>query len=278
MLGTLLFLSVALSACAQPKPKSTADVRLYPLECGEVRVLELDIFSDGGEYKGQQRDLAVSCYLIRHPQGDLLWDTGLPDSISQQSDGVTEGAFTISVPRTLASQLAELGVAPNDIEYLALSHSHFDHTGNANDYASSTWVSDPAERTWMYSEDAKTRGAEAETYSKLAQSRTIDVTEDLDLFGDGSVTLVRTPGHTPGHLVLMVSLSNSGPVLLSGDLYHMRESREHRRVPRFNVDRDQTLTSMEKFEALAKQTNARVIIQHDVNDIALLPKFPAYLD
>ncbi len=270
---------VIVTACTtQTDNPDVADVRLYPLQCGMVRALDLDVFSDGGEYKGQQRELAVSCFLIRHPNGDLLWDTGLPDSLAKEPDGVTNGPFHVSVNKTLASQLNELGVVAAELDYLAISHSHFDHAGNANDYASSTWVSDPAERQWMFSEDSKERGAPIETYSALKDARTLDVSVDLDLFGDGSVMVVRTPGHTPGHLALLVKLANSGALLLSGDLYHLRESREHRRVPRFNIDREQTLASMDKFEALASASDARVIVQHDVVDIDSLPKFPAFLD
>ena len=79
----------------------------------------------------------------------------------------------------------------------------------------------------------------------------------MDIFGDGSVVALHLPGHTPDHLALLVKLA-SGPVLLSGDLYHSREAREKRGVPPFNTSRDQTLQSMDKFEKLAKDTGAKV--------------------
>ena len=139
-------LSWSLAAAA-----GSTTLRVHVLACGQVNVLELGVFSDGGEYDGQQGKLGVTCYLIRHPQGDLLWDAGLPDALAEQPDGHTSGAFNVKVPRTLASQLEALDIAPADIEYLALSHSHFDHAGNANVFAKSTWVSDPAEREWMFS-------------------------------------------------------------------------------------------------------------------------------
>ena len=262
-------IALALNFAATAAPTTT---QVHVLQCGEVNVLEMGVFSDRGEYDGQQGQLGVTCYLIRHPKGDLLWDTGLPDALAAQADGMTNGAFNVKVPRTLGSQLEELNLTPDDIEYLALSHSHFDHSGNANAFAKSTWISDPAEREWMFSPERMEAGQGGENYTALREAKTIDVTDDYDVFGDGIVTVIRTPGHTPGHLALLVRLADT-TLLLFGDLYHMRENRTHRRVPKFNVDRELTLQSMDKFEALAKETGARVIVQHDIRDIATLPAF-----
>ena len=130
----------------------------------------------------------------------------------------------------------------------------------------------------MFTPEAAEKGADQTNFSELKNAKTVDVVEEHDVFGDGSVTLISTPGHTPGHLVLLLRFPNAGAVLLSGDLYHLHESRTHKRVPRFNVDRETTLESMEKFEQLARDTGARVIIQHVREDITTLPAFPAYLD
>jgi glyoxylase-like metal-dependent hydrolase (beta-lactamase superfamily II) len=101
---------------------------------------------------------------------------------------------------------------------------------------------------------------------------------DFDIFGDGSVVIIQAPGHTPGHTILRVNLARAGPVLLTGDLWHLPRSRELRTVPVFNTDREQTLASMAKVEALADRIHARVIRQHVVEDFSSLPAFPAYLD
>jgi glyoxylase-like metal-dependent hydrolase (beta-lactamase superfamily II) len=219
-----------------------------------------------------------TCYLISHPAGELLWDTGIPDAISAEPDGVTDAPFHLTMPKTLKGQLAEIGLAPQDIELLSLSHSHFDHVGNANDYAGSTWLVASAERDFMFSDEARAKAENFASYSALETADTVPISGDWDVFGDGSVRIISTPGHTPGHASLLVNLKNSGPVLLTGDLYHMTESRENRRIPAFNTDPEETLRSMDKFEALAAETGARVIIQHEPDDIADLPKSPEYLD
>jgi glyoxylase-like metal-dependent hydrolase (beta-lactamase superfamily II) len=117
--------------------------------------------------------------------------------------------------------------------------------------------------------------------SRLAAYKTVHqkiITGDYDVFGDGSVRILRAYGHTPGHQVLLVHLARSGNVILAGDLYHTRDNREHRRVPDVNTDRADTLASMDRVEHLAERLHARVIIQHSPEDFRSLPKFPAYLE
>lgn len=287
---------LALAACSRQQPAATtADstketpaqtangdsappIKLYVFDCGHFEVSDMSVFDRDGAYDGQSGALVDSCFLIRHPNGDLLWDTGLPDAIHDQPDGVTQPPFHVTMPKTLKGQLAELGLTPEDIELLALSHSHFDHVGNANDYAGSTWIVERAEYTFMFSDKARANEQNFAAYSALENAEKVEIDGDWDVFGDGSIRIISTPGHTPGHASLLINLKNSGPVLLSGDLYHMTESRENRRVPAFNTDAEETLRSMDKFEALAASTGARVIIQHEPDDIEKLPKSPDYLD
>ncbi|PHR53155.1 MAG: MBL fold hydrolase [Robiginitomaculum sp.] len=269
------------SAEAAPAPiaATAPTLKLYTLSCGEIDISDLTSFSSGGEFDGEARVFASSCYLIRHPKGDLMWDTGLPDALAETPDGVVNGVFHVTVPRTLQSQLEELDVTPDDIEFFAMSHSHFDHTGNANMFAGHpTWIVDAIEHEWMFDQGPELGATQLDSYAKLADQIPLKITEDHDVFGDGSVTIIRTPGHTPGHLSLLVKLANTGNLLLTGDMYHMLESREHRRVPVFNTSPEETLASMDKFEAIAREENARVIIQHRKEDVASLPAFPAFAD
>lgn len=263
-----------------PAPTITAPaIKLYTMSCGEIDISDIAAFSTTGEFDGQTRVFSSSCYLIRHPDGDLMWDTGLPDALAANPEGMQNGVFHVSVPRTLKSQLDEIGVAPDDIEYFAMSHSHFDHTGNANMFAGGAkWIVDATEHNWMFETAPATGLAQLDSFIQLKDSATIAITTDHDVFGDGSVTIIRTPGHTPGHLALLVKLPKTGNLLLSGDLYHMPESREFRSIPVFNTSPEQTLSSMDKFEALAKANNARVIIQHNQQDVDSLPIFPAYAE
>lgn len=271
----VLSLAAALAACG-PKP---APLKLYAMECGRFDVSDMSVFADNHALDGQTRTLIDTCYLIRHPKGDLLWDAGIPDSLAADAAGVTQGPFHITVPKTLASQLAEIGVKPEEIEFFAISHSHFDHVGNAPMFAATAkFLSNPAERAHMFRDEAKRNAQTWPSVEPLQKSETIDVAADHDVFGDGSVMLVQTPGHTPGHMSLLVKLNKAGAVLLTGDLYHTAEAREQKLVPTFNTDRGETLVSMEKFEKLANETKARVIIQHRLEDFEALPHAPAFLD
>jgi glyoxylase-like metal-dependent hydrolase (beta-lactamase superfamily II) len=277
--SALAVVCLALLGACGPAERAAPEVTLYALDCGRVTMGESGMLADDGSFDGVSRELVDPCYLIRHPDGDLLWDAGLPDAISENPEGVSDGPFNMRVPARLVDQLAQLGLAPSDIEFFSASHSHFDHMGNAALFADSTWIVDADERAWMFREEARA----AEEFALVApleslEPRSIEGDADFDVFGDGSVTIIQAPGHTPGHTMLLVRLPNAGPVLLTGDMYHLAETRERRLVPTFNVDRAQTLASMDKVERIAAETGARVIRQHVPEDFDALPAFPAGLN
>ncbi|WP_262694906.1 N-acyl homoserine lactonase family protein [Kordiimonas aquimaris] len=274
-----LLSSLCLSAAISFAPAtSAADIKLYTFNCGEIDMNDLSLFARGGEFDGRTNKAGDACFLIRHPKGDLLWDTGLPKAIAEAEDGFTNGPYKLMLPKTLDAQLSEIGVSANDIDFVSISHSHFDHTGNLNDYAGATWIVHENEYADMFSAEKRANPQAIAAYDKLDKSEKIKFTGDHDVFGDGSVTILSLPGHTPGHTSLMVNLENSGPVLLSGDLYHLTESRELRTIPTFNTNVEDTLKSMDRFEKLAKESGARVIIQHEKDDTDKMPKLPGYLD
>ncbi|MGE0410241.1 MAG: N-acyl homoserine lactonase family protein [Amphiplicatus sp.] len=276
---TLPCLVFMLVACGgENKTPADRDLRLYALDCGSIETTDMAAFDrDGVYYRGQPGHLVDPCYLIRHPKGDLLWDAGLPDTLVG-TDGVGAEPFHMTRSKTLKAQLAEIGLTPEDIDYLALSHSHVDHAGNANDFADATWIVDSAEREHMFSDEGRADTETFAVYSALENAEKKVYTDDYDVFGDGRVRIIRTPGHTPGHSSLLLKLERAGAVFLTGDLYHFTETRARRTVPVFNTDPEATLRSMDKFEALAKEENARVVIQHEPADFAALPVFPAFLD
>jgi N-acyl homoserine lactone hydrolase len=286
MMRIALAAGLVLAACSPktetavvPEPaKPIAAVTLYAMDCGRFHTADAAPFSDAHDYDGQARDLVNPCYLIRHEKGDLLWDTGIP-SAAATTPPPPNGAFTASLAKSLEAQLAELSLAPADIELLSFSHLHFDHTGNGNTFAHATWIVDKDERDAMFSDEAR-KSPDFQNYSALENAKTvlIEGEADHDVFGDGSAVIVPAPGHTPGHTVLMLKTAKSGNVLLAGDMWHLAEARAKRTVPIYNFDKAKTLASMDKVEALAAAHDAKVIRQHVPEDFAGLPAFPAVLE
>lgn len=277
--------TATLAACS---PKAAAPVaaapvvKVYAMTCGQIDMKDADGFADDGSMKNVAQSLIDPCYLIRHPSGDLLWDTGLPEALGDMPNGFdppTAPGVHVAVAKKLTAQLAELGLTPADIEFLSFSHMHFDHTGNGNLFAASTWIVDKDERDAMFT-DAARKGEDFAGYGTLENAKTTLIEGDAshDVFGDGTVVIHQAPGHTPGHTVLLVKTANSGAVLLTGDLWHLSTSREKRLVPRFNADRAMTLAAMDKVEALSAETGSRIIRQHVKEDFASLPAFPAALE
>ncbi len=268
-----------LAAPEQSTPQKISAVRpsqmeMYMLDCGRIEISDLDAFSSAGDYAGQSDVYASTCWLIRHPEATLLWDLGLPSGLAGQ-DAQQNGVYTITLERTLTEQLAEIDLTPDSIDLISISHSHLDHTGQIDQFPNAKWLVHADEYGAMFPETGPEAAEETPSpYINYSDLERETFSGQYDVFGDGSVQIIPTPGHTPGHTSLWVDLQEMGPVLLSGDLYHRRESRELRRVPRFNANEAETLTSMDKFEALAEQSGARVIIQHEMADKGELPAFP----
>jgi glyoxylase-like metal-dependent hydrolase (beta-lactamase superfamily II) len=254
-------------------PTAAAPLELTRLDCGTIAFKDFDkFFSDKpGLYKAGPRDVTDSCYLIRHGDDLMLWDTGLSAALKGKT--VDLGNMAPRLSQTIVDQLAKLGIKPEDIDIVGISHSHSDHTGQAAAFPNARLIIGTADFDLAQKPDQPGGPNPVAPWTK-AGARVEKASGDVDVFGDGSVTMLELPGHTPDHHALLVRLA-SGPVLLSGDLYHSDEARQKRGVPPFNTSRDQTLASMDKFEALAKETGAKVIIQHEPADIAKLPAFPA---
>ena len=275
LLPLLIAVVVAAPACAADQVN---EVRLYALDCGRAEFKDMGFFSDTGEYDGRPGALAVPCFLIRHAKGTLLWDTGLGDKLTDNKDGVElAGGIRLRVTVTLAEQLKTLSLAATDVTHVAFSHFHFDHTGNANLFGASIWIINKSELNWALTSPTPFR-ADPSTFSAYTNVKTQMIEGDHDVFGDGSVKILKAPGHTPGHQVLEIKLRKAGTVILSGDLYHMRDNRKYRRIPAINFERADTLASIDRIEKIVTNTKARLVVQHDMGDFKSLPKFPAYLN
>lgn len=269
--------AAAMAACAfgtTPAIAQQAEVQLWRLDCGTVAANDLNAFSDTQAYTGKSKRLASSCYLIRHGSDYLLWDTGLPAAIKGKPLDDKQ-PMDATVTLTIKEQLAQLKIDPAKITHVALSHYHFDHSGQVADFPGATLIVGKGDWT-VLTTDPASYGANPAPFAHWISGggKVEQATTDKDVFGDGSVTMLRLPGHTPGHSGLLVRLKKTGPVLLTGDLAHFSENYASNGVPTFNVNRADTLASLDRFKKLADNLKATVIIQHEPADVGKLPAFP----
>jgi N-acyl homoserine lactone hydrolase len=261
--------------------------RLYILDCGTGHVLDQSRWTVGSNI-GKPVDISVSCYLIRHAQGYLLFGTGISDLVASMPDGwqVGEKASGIRWKRTktLISQLDDIGVTPSDIRYIGISHTHPDHIGNVEMFPNSIVLIQRAE--WEYGFTAGNPPlqfpptATKPSFSPLHP--VILVQEDLDVFGDGAVKLFFTPGHTPGHQSCLVHLLKTGWVILTEDAVHFQDDLDNFRIPYFDVmpaeQKVQTLLSMQRIINIRDRYNAVVWINHDKAQFDQLRHAPEYYE
>jgi glyoxylase-like metal-dependent hydrolase (beta-lactamase superfamily II) len=265
------------SAPEAQKPAPPKTPRLYIFDNGVIAGLDPKIF---GFTKEQLKsvDFVNQSYLVVHPRGTVMFDTGgVGDDKFPAGGGMAkEGIMTAS--KKLVPQMEAAGYKPSDVTYLVLSHYHSDHTGNANLFAGATWIVQKAEHDVMFAEKPLPIMQQA-TYSALKTAKTkILNDEGFDIFGDGTVVIKSTPGHTPGHQVMLVKLAKFGPVILSGDLYHYPEEIATGKTPDFEFNPGQSAKSRAAVQAWAKEQNAKLWIEHDGPTHANLPKSPKYLD
>ena len=271
-----LVAAVGLGAGGAACAAGTVD-RMYVLECGESRTSDVSANWSPGVDVGVSREFSDNCYLIVHGERLFLWDTGMSDAIAAKPEGVSAagGLLTLWVRKTLASQLEALGIPPTAVTDIALSHFHADHAGNANLFSSAKLYIQRPEYDAAFGADAAKFGFNPALYGQLKDNPIMQLNGDHDVFGDGSVTILSTPGHTPGHQCLLVRLPERGPVVLSGDMVHFRDNWIHRRIPSRNFDKGRSAQSMEKVAALLAKENAELWINHDKAQSATIAKAPA---
>ncbi|WP_285713290.1 N-acyl homoserine lactonase family protein [Erythrobacter oryzae] len=262
--------ATTLTAQSAPPPPA-APLAIMRLDCGTFVANDLDDFSDTGSMKGVSKPLTGSCYLIRHGADYLLWDTGLA-AAAKGKPLDRNAAFDYTLDKTLVEQLFELGLKPEQIARVGISHYHFDHSGQAASFPQAILLIGKGDFDAL---KAGAPGANAKPLEHWVSGpgKVETVSGDKDVFGDGRVMILDLPGHTPGHHGLMVRLGGGRTLLLTGDLAHFRENYDSDGVPRFNTDRADTLASLDRFKKIAGVEGAAVIVQHDARDIGKLPPF-----
>ncbi len=267
----------AIGCAHKPAAQTNVGPKLYVMNCGTIDIADISVFRPGQNI-GEHKRFTDSCYLIVHPKGTLMWDTGLPDALAEKPAGVTMGVFTVSVQKPLLPQLKAIGYPPQDIDYVAFSHMHMDHAGNANAFARSKLIMQEEEYRAAFGPEPSKYRFDPNSYSNLKASPVKLLTGDYDLFGDGTVVIRRAPGHTPGHQALFLKLAKTGNILLSGDLVHFTDNWLEKRVPSFNYDKEQSLKTMQDTEKFLKDHHATLWIQHDLEQNQNIKHAPEYYE
>jgi N-acyl homoserine lactone hydrolase len=268
-LAAVMLASLALGTAAAAA-QSTPELSLTRLDCGKTTTLaDVSRFSDVAAFKGLSIQLTFSCYLVKHGNDYLVWDTGNPPATGNTPAPTAPSS-------SLVQQLAQLHLTPEQITFVGISHYHGDHVGQVASFPQATLLIGKGD--WeVLNEAMPNPGADPKNFAHWISGggKVEPLSGDKDVFGDGSVIMLNTPGHTPGHHSLLVKLAGMGNVLITGDLAHFRENYDSNGVPTFNTSRAETLASLDRFKQLATNLKATVIIQHDARDIGKLPAFPA---
>lgn len=269
-LAAATLLAASFAAVAGTAAAAGVD-RLYVLNCGQATAPDQSRWSPGVNVN-VPIEFSNNCYLIHHTAGGyLLWDTGVPDAVAGMPDGMQNrpGAPVWRRPKTLLAQLAELGLTPEDIKLVAVSHFHPDHAGNVDLFPSATVLIQRAEYDFAF----------AQPRIPFSAGHPVDKLEgDKDVFGDGSVMIFSTPGHTPGHQSLLVRLPKTGNLILSGDAVHFRSNWDNRRVPGFSFDNVKTAASMQRIADMMAKHHAQLWINHDKPQSDSLKRSPQYYE
>jgi len=275
----LFFAFLVITGCrvdVSTEAETQSAVKLYVFDCGMLRFESIEDFSIADD-ETDIRDLIVPCYVVEHEKGRLLWDGGLPSKTADVDGWQGEGMLA-RLDRTFSEQLPAIGLDMSSFDNVAFSHMHFDHVGIANEVSGATLIIQKTEYDAAFADEVTVPGVDPTLYDNLKDAERILIEGDYDVFGDGRVRIISAPGHTPGHQVLFIDLENTGPVVLSGDLYHFAISRQDRRVPGFNVDKDMTLASMDRVEALVEETGAALWIEHELAFFEQLNTAPGYYE
>jgi N-acyl homoserine lactone hydrolase len=284
--GLILMTCVPGARAASPLPepsKAGAAERLYRLDCGRSLANDESVWTPGKNV-GRSIEFSSTCWLIKHGVEWLLWDTGVPEATLNDPRGwsTLPKLIVYHLDKSLTSQLAEIGLKPGDITYVAVSHTHGDHIGNVDLFPEATVLMQRAEYNWIHSNNGPNENVNllmALARKLLGTPKKLQLLDgDTDVFGDGSVVLISTPGHTPGSQSLLVHLKKSGFIILSGDVAHSAENLRNDVVPALNTDRAESIASMQEIKRMIATYKATIFINHDKKQTDTLKLLPAFYD
>lgn len=234
---------------------------------------------DSGTLALQGAEVPVPFYLLRHPQGDVIVDGGNPLAVARDPRAHWGGLADIfevhmTEDQHCAAQLSRFGIAADSVKYIVQTHLHIDHTGALGHFPNATVVVHERELDAARAAESPEATGYVRADYERPELRWRTWSGNLDLFGDGAVQLIETPGHSAGHTSLLLSLQETGPMLLTADASDNRDQWEGRAHPRALHSRESASRSMEQLRALAQDTGALIVFGHDPENWAGLAHAP----
>ncbi|MBV8577149.1 MAG: N-acyl homoserine lactonase family protein [Acetobacteraceae bacterium] len=241
LLGSLVSASLLFGASGATRAESPQGMQLYVFSSGHLH-LDKSIIQNGSSGKF---DIPVAFFLIKHPKGNVLFDTGNNDRIITDPSYWGPLAQALDPGRSpdvaIDTQLAKIGVKPEDVKYVVLGHFHLDHAGNVAKFPNATlvyqrdeiraafWPAPGFAAPYIMGDFAPLRSAVGQDLP--SRQKVIELNGDLDLFGDGSMFIHRAVSHTPGSEILVVRLPKTGTIVLTSDACYLRENLDKNLLP-----------------------------------------------
>jgi len=218
----------------------------------------------------------VPVYLIEHPEGVVLVDTGLNHTFVKNPEeygaphlaGMVEGA-NIKDGQDTISQLASAGYEPDDVDYVVLTHLHFDHTGYIDEFPDAEFIIQQEELQYAWwPNEQQFPFFLVDDFQNLRRYNVNDINGNYDIFGDQSIVCIPTPGHTPGHQSVKVEYDSGETTILAADIAYCREAYEEELWMNYDWSVEETLESIRKIKQIAATERADVSILHDEQDLS----------
>ncbi|MBF6568971.1 MAG: N-acyl homoserine lactonase family protein [Candidatus Binataceae bacterium] len=248
--------------------------RLVAMPGATVSMRESELMVGGGD---RLIEMPVPTYVIEHPKGLVLFDSGCNPSVATDPQGywghIADYLHVRFTPELVVdAQLRQHGYRPEDIRYVVVSHLHLDHAGGLALFPNARFFIMRGELNYAYWPEKRHRAAFK--INDLMPTRRFDWIElegDTDLFDDGSLLMMKTPGHTPGESSLLVRVRDHQPIVLTGDTLHLRGQFNHLAPSETDFDRVAASASVARLKDLRDRGEARVWVMHDPEDWATYP-------
>jgi glyoxylase-like metal-dependent hydrolase (beta-lactamase superfamily II) len=261
-----------------------AGMRLYVFTSGSLGGFPKAALQIGGQ--GNIDWAPVSFYVIKHPKGNVMFDTGNNDKTIANADGwwgpLAKGfGLKMTANDAMAAQLAKIGLTTSDIKYVAVGHMHLDHGGNVSQFSNATHIvqNDEMKAAWWPDVGYSVYYIPGD-FVDTKNYKMIRLEGNLDLFGDRSIEFIRAPGHTPGSQFAVVRLPKTGTVVLTSDVVYLKESLEKNLIPPIpgTWSPMAMYDSYQKIRVVRDAENASIFYGHDPEVFKATKQAPAYYE